>query len=198
MRFPLALLSALLSFSANSAFQTPKRNPSSTKRVLSLDQVLGCKNDEWFTAAWTATKAEMIRQDYGAVGLRSLRTNQPETNSFPFVTAPLRSDPRAFSLLPPNGSTKTGENNFCHSATVANYLNDDYNSKPTMIEVYVEADHWTFDFSQLLRHADQFEWKSGVFSDSSDTYLSAVKGNCTLQFLVSTGVPRLYRVMYGQ
>jgi hypothetical protein len=143
-----------------------------------------------------ATQAEMVKQNYAAVGLRKLGAPQPQVSGFPFVTAAVRGSPNAFTLLP-QGDDKSDETNFCHSNTVVNYDDDD-KAKPIRIAVYMDEDHWTFDFSQVLRHADQFVWKSGVFSDSSDTYLSAVKGNCTLQFVVSTGAAKLYRVMYDQ
>jgi len=191
------LLSTLLLLSMNPASQAPaKRNAKPAKKVLSLDQVLGCTSDEWFTTAWATTQGEMKRQDYAAVALRKLGNQQPEVGQFPFVTSPGKSAPNTLYLYPPNTDDKTDEKNFCHSNTVVDYLDDDYKSKPIAIEVYVDEGNWKFDFSQVLRRADQFKWKSGVFSDSADTYLSAVRGSCTLQFVVTTGVPQLYRVTY--
>jgi hypothetical protein len=197
MQFPLILLSTLLLFSMNPASQTPtKRNAKPAKKVLSLDQVLGCTSDEWFTTAWPATQGEMKRQDYAAVALKKLSNQQPEVGQFPFVTSPGKSAPNSLYLYPANRDDKTDEKNFCHSNIVVSYLDDDYRSKPIAIEIYVDEGNWTFDFSQVLRRADQFKWKSGVFSDSADAYLSVVRGDCTLQFVVSTGVPQLYRVIY--
>src|SRR5271157_873769 len=147
MQFPLILLSTLLLLSMNPASQTPtKRNAKSAKKVVSLDQVLGCTSDEWFTTAWAATQGEMKRQDYAAVGLRKLNNQQPEVDQFPFVTSPGKSAPNTLYLYAPNTDDKTVEKNFCHSNIVVNYLDDDYRSKPIAIEVYVDEDNWTFDF----------------------------------------------------
>jgi hypothetical protein len=62
-----------------------------------------------------------------------------------------------------NSLGKADEKNFCHSNIVVSYLDDDYRSKPIAIEIYVDEGNWTFDFSQVLRRADQFKWRSGVF-----------------------------------
>ena len=61
------------------------------------------------------------------------------------------------------------------------------------IEFLIAGD-WTLDPNEVFRHAEQFNFVSGVFKNSSQTYLVATKGNTAIQFVFSDGALRLYRV----
>jgi hypothetical protein len=199
LRFTTFLFSLVLCVPTLSAVQTPPKTTKSAKQALTLDQVLDCVSDDWLTAAWKATEFDMMRRNILSVVLKRDKSEEPENVSLlPFATRPTEHTEHAFSLMSANVNDKTNEKNFCRSNTVAHYLGDDYKAKPVLIDVFFDDDHWTFDFSQIFRHADQFTWESGVFSNSSDNYLSVTKGSCTLQFFVSTGVPHLFRVFYNR
>ncbi|SRR6266566_252967 len=191
------LLSTLLLFPATVATQTPAiKTAKAAKKQLTLNEVLGCSDDEWLVAAWKASLSDMMSRIFIYVYGKKKDKQQTEISSFPFVTSIADGTEHDFVLMRDASNDKTNEKKFCHSHVIAHYEDEGFTTKPLVIDIYVDDDQWTFDFSQVLRHADQFAWKTGVFSNSAESYLSVTKGNCTLQFLVSTGVAKLYRVIY--
>jgi hypothetical protein len=83
---------------------------------------------------------------------------------------------------------------FCHDQPAAHYKNSSGKLGPYMIEI--DGKNWQLNPSEIFAHADQFEFRSGVFSDSSSIFFIAQKGRVSIQFLCINGGLSLYRAIY--
>jgi len=83
---------------------------------------------------------------------------------------------------------------FWDSTLVATYKEHAYNSGPTRLEI--DGDEWQFDPNEILAHANQFEFSSGVFTNSAGVYLIATKGRVSIQFTCSAAGLKFYRASY--
>lgn len=80
-----------------------------------------------------------------------------------FVTRPLDGDDRRFWIWVSDQSAKL-ENSplpFCRSHVLAIYPEGDRQVRPSVL--LLSTENWTFDPNEVLQHADQFKFESGVF-----------------------------------
>jgi hypothetical protein len=165
-----------------------------TKERLSMNEILGCASDEWIRSAFASTQGE-LRDANGLMLVVKKSRGEVAINPLPFMTDLDSSSEHTYRLLVDVSSHKTKETKFCRSIVRVHYATV-LSVKPQFAEIIFDDARWVFDFAEIFQHADQFTWKAGVYSNSSESYLNVSKANCTMQFDVSTGKPQLSRVLY--
>jgi len=86
---------------------------------------------------------------------------------------------------------------FCNHSVTAVYQDiHKKNEGPMFIEL--DGSGWILNPNEVLAHADQFTFRSGVFADSLDVYLAADKGPVSIQFLCKSDGLHLYRVFISR
>ena len=83
---------------------------------------------------------------------------------------------------------------FCNVSASMRFGEDDTS---TPLSISIDGDGWIFDPNEIFAHAEQFKFDSGVFSDGSESYLIAIRGRTTIQFLASRSGLRFYRAIYS-
>jgi hypothetical protein len=71
----------------------------------------------------------------------------------------------------------------------------DDKSGPTIIEI--NAGDWLLNPNEIFAHADQFNFESGVFNNSSEVFFTAMKGHVSIQFTCKPSGLKFYRVIYA-
>jgi hypothetical protein len=64
------------------------------------------------------------------------------------------------------------------------------------VEVAVDPDEEKLDANEIFQHADQFIFKSGTYTTSTEVYLNVSKADVFMQFVFRSGTLRLVRVDY--
>jgi hypothetical protein len=83
----------------------------------------------------------------------------------------------------------------CHDYPVAHYEKEVGNeSGPSYLTI--DGENWFLDPNEVFVHADQFQFKSGVFEDSPEAFLTASKGRVSIQFICKPEGLKLYRLLY--
>ena len=165
------------------------------KKHVSLDTLLSCPSDELvktvFQTDWrTAVHLNALLMSES----RKSKDMTAEDASKGFVTFPVAD--REVLIKPTDINGKTISNNqlsFCNYLLSANYTEDD-TSKPYSVDV--SGDGWILNPNEVFSHADQFEFKSGVFTTSSKVFLVATRGRVAIQFICSQTGLTLYRAIY--
>jgi hypothetical protein len=191
---------ALLDTSAPA--ETSSRHPKSGaphKSAVTLETVLSCADDslvdevfktDWYTArfkldgllmAITKNKAD---PDYLALRSKRFETDIRDKSSLEIVPTDALSGHRiAASDLP-----------FCHSFLTARYDESDHKSGPRSVDI--DGEDWLLNPNEILAHADQFHFDSGVFTNSSDVFFTATKGRVSIQFVCKPDGLKFYRALY--
>jgi len=195
---PSILLAVVtLTFVPNLAGQTSK--PPPRKRLVNLETVLSCADDPLIGRIFGTDQSTAM--SLNAILLALHRTDKPSNLEKAdallkgFVTDPA-GDITHLAISPSDlsGHIIKGPMPFCHTSLVAAYKEHAYNSGPTLLEI--DGDQWQFDPNEVLAHADQFQFSSGVFANSAGVYLMATKGRVSIQFTCSAVGLRFYRAMY--
>lgn len=190
-----------LGISACSTFaaQDVKKKPN-IKRV-NLEAILSCQEEPIFKAAFETDWRTALNLN-GIQMIMDAKTKSDDMDyinrrSKNFVTD-LQSD--SFVIMPTDWRGVPIDSDrlpFCMNYTLALYEDvSKYKSLPYAITV--AAEDYAFDSNEVFMHAEQFTFKSGVFSNSSDAYFTATKGRVSLQFKCTPKGLKLYRVFYDR
>jgi hypothetical protein len=171
---------------------------ASHKRTVALDTVLSCAGDHMLDTVFQTNYFTALK--LGTAGMAWNRMqHSTDGNYIVLVANGFQTeivDDRHFLIIPSDVSgelVKDTKDNFCHDDPVATY--EDTHSEPSQIEIH--ADNWSLNQNQVFAHADQYSFKSGVFTDSSEVYLTATKGRVDIQFICKPEGLVFYRAFYN-
>jgi hypothetical protein len=195
--FKLVVVISVFTLLAGAA--TSKR-PATSKRIVSLDTVLSCADDELLSTAFNTDAHTAVRMN--AVGMLTVEKDSQDyaqLRNKRFITR-LVSESDSVQIWPTDFQGKMIDDNrlsFCRYSPTANFLKlSDSESKPYSIEI--DGANWVLNPSEVFAHADQFSFTSGVFSNSSRVFLIARKGNVAIQFICNKTGLTFYRALYYQ
>jgi hypothetical protein len=184
--------SAFCTFAAAQVHATPPRD-----RSVSLDTVLACPADEVVQEVFNTDLLTADRLNAVAMTLMA-RTDDKylslKTKGFVTVAG---DEYKHFEIMPTDYSGKWITESrlpFCRSRPTASYGRS--NDGPDLVEI--DGKGWSLNPNEIFVHADQFQFESGVFSDSAGVFLTATKGRASMQFLCTPNGLKLYRVLYKQ
>jgi hypothetical protein len=158
---------------------------------ISLNGILACADDSYVQRIFKTDIQTIRKLNMGELALVKDKNDADSRRlrDFGFMSG-FTGDPLHFSVLP---FPPTDPAPFCSILSIY-YLRDEPNAHPYHAQVIVDPNFWTFDPNELFTHADQFTFKSGVFSNSSEVYLSATKGRTEIQLIATPKGLLLYRV----
>lgn len=178
--------------------QTPAK---SHKRVVSLETVLSCIDDPLITEVFK-TDSDTARFKLNALLMIGTRPKTPtpeylELLAYGFNTQLLNDS--ALEIMPTDhlGHYVSEPLPFCRDNPTANYEKvgtGKGKSMPNNVEI--DGNRWLLNPNEIFAHADQFQFHSGVFTNSSEVFLSATKGRVSLQFVCKTDGLVFYRAFY--
>lgn len=165
------------------------------KRRVSLDVLLSCPSDELVkTVFQTDWRSAAHLNSLLMAESRKSKDITVEDATKGFVTFPIASRKMLITPTDINGKPiPRNQLSFCNYLLSANYT-EDTASKPYSVEV--SGDDWILNSNEVLTHADQFEFKSGVFTTSSKVYLVATRGSVAIQFICNATGLTFYRAIY--
>lgn len=206
LSFPVALLAVFLLTLVWAVSQTHAAGKAQhhVSRRVSLDAVLSCPSDPLIREVFHTDGNTAI--DLNATTMIMARYHQSYRKTIPdysilrtkmFFTGASGGGASDITILPTNaGGHIIGERKlpFCHDDPVAEYKSLASGEFPLTVEI--SATGWSLNANEIFVHADQFKFSSGVFSDSSEVYFTASKGNTLIQFVPTNSGLRFYRVIY--
>jgi hypothetical protein len=192
------LLGLILLLTLGTTAEAQTASSAHHKRTVSLDAVLSCASDHMLDTVFQTNYLTALK--LGTAGMAWTRREHSTDEDYILLAAngfqTKIVDDRHFLIIPSEVSgeiTKDTKDNFCHDDLVATYENT--HSGPSQIET--RADNWFLNPNQVLAHADQYSFKSGVFTDSSEVYLTATKGRVDIQFICKPEGLVFYRAFYN-
>lgn len=204
-RTALVVMTLLLSVPHIEPLQTRKAETPPHKRNVSLDTVLSCASDELIADVFATDRMTALNSDIGTVIL--WRKEHPhDLWSKRFVTFHEGGDD--FEIWPTDYRgvpIPKPQLPFCRYRPLASYLGADSASSPEAgmkvlksgpHSVDISGDDWTLNEHEVFAHADQFEFTSGVFTDSSRVFLLATKGRVAIQFICKPTELVFFRAIY--
>ena len=170
------------------------------QRAVTVDTILSCANDslivEVFKTDWRTslkldrllmilTQHTMSSVEYASLRSKGFRTNLLDAGNVQILAADFAS----------GRTIPKSKLEFCQDYPVAKYNKVDLDSFPQSIDV--SGDGWQLNPNEVFAHADQFQFRSGVFSDSSDVFFIATKGPVAIQFICKPDGLKFYRAIYS-
>jgi hypothetical protein len=186
----LGFLILALGASAQTATKAKKAAPT-----VSLDTILSCADDSYVQSVFKTDLATMNKLNIGLVQLAHYKDDADSkaleslSKRMGFWTG--ATDKPLELLVMPNPPVLPVP--FC-SNLAAHFLDDVASALPSYVEISVSDDYWTFNPNELFLHADQFTFRSGVFTDSTRVFFSATKGRVEIQSVAESKGLTLYRV----
>jgi hypothetical protein len=194
-------------------FGVPRVNPMQTKRIksvpnkriVSLDTVLSCTSDKLIISVFETDRATAIK--LSRMAILAIRLEGKSITDFDFFgkqfVTELGSDDNEREIWPTDRSgtpIPQPQLSFCRYRPTASYIKSDnyqesYKQGPYNIDI--SGDDWSLNPNEVFAHADQFEFTSGVFTDSSRVFLLARKGRVAIQFLCKPAELVFYRAIYS-
>jgi hypothetical protein len=202
----ISLTATLLGFlilAPGAIAQTPvwvkAKTETAQKRTVSLDTILSCPEDSIVRSVFKTNLVTMRNLHVSAMIINHTYEKNDEDSIAlryaGFISS--GSDPLNFGIMAADshGDYWTRpDRTFCSGSFVARYQ-DLGSSLPYEIDLLPDEDQWTLDINQLFVHADQFKFRSGVFTNSSDVFFVASKGQVEIQFIPKPNGLTLYRVV---
>jgi hypothetical protein len=166
--------------------------PHKAMRIVLLDTILSCPSDAIVKNVFETDWRTMVNLT------ASLLNGQKETNSDllskGFTAFPIAEDEMMIAPTNMKGRALSKEQvPFCNYKLSASYEKG-MDSKPHTLEI--SGDDWSLNPYEVFAHADQFEFSSGVFSNSSRVFLVARKGRVAIQFICKPTGLVFYRALY--
>ena len=191
-----------------SAFSAPAMGQSGSKHInarrVTLDAVLSCADDPILQSAFRTNTLDMLR--LSSIEMATTKTKIDDRSmalrAKGFYTESIgdNTESPSFMIRPVNGIgefIKDSNLPFCHDHAVAHF--DSQTAKSVLdgpFHIEISGDGWFLNPNEIFVHADQFQFRSGVFEDSSDVYFTAQKGRVNIQFLSKPDGLRFYRATY--
>jgi hypothetical protein len=196
----------LLSPYARLAAQTSALHKQTVPRAVTLNTILSCSDDALIEEIFEtdATTAHVDLNAFGMVTMKRDRSRAPGSTARymallgkGFIT--LERDETTLTIMPTDYSGKriqASQLSFCHGNLTASYEKHiDDKSGPRLLEI--DGEGWSLNPSEVFARADQFRFESGVFNNSSDVFLTAIKGRVSIQFVCKPNGVRFYRAIYA-
>jgi hypothetical protein len=172
--------------------------PLPAKKTVSLDTVLSCVDDSLLNTVFKTDAHTALRMNF--IGMSLVEKNKPDYSELlaKGFTTHILSGSERLEIWPTDYRGKIIDNlqlPFCRHEMIAIFSKlSDGESSPSLIEIGGKS--WTLNSSEIFAHANQFEFSSGVFSNSSEVFFTATKGRVSIQFICKPAGLSFYRAMY--
>jgi hypothetical protein len=192
-------LSALVLLGSLALAQAPEHSKSIPHKRVTLETVLSCATDSVLDEVFKtdAFTARIMLNTLGMVV--SQRKSDPKY--MPLLAKGFEAqilDDSRLAIMPSDHLghlVDVSDKPFCHDFPTAEYeKSEDKNAGPYLIEI--NGGDWLLNPDEVFIHADQFQFSSGVFSNSSDVFLTAKKGRVSIQFVCKPDGLKFYRAIY--
>src|SRR6266481_2421229 len=196
--FKMLVVISIFAFLASAAASEPIHK----RKAISLDILLFCASDKLLQSVFDTDRITAASELNRSLIL--IKRIQKEDSGTNFITKGFTTESvgnNDLEIFPVEGlgdpipETKLS---FCQYHPVASHLSTEENgnvvAKPHVISI--SGDDWVLNPIEVLSHADQFSFTSGVFSDSSRVFLVARKGNVAIQFICNQTGLTFYRALY--
>jgi len=171
-------------------FSALAQTPTKTKRVpqnVSLDTILSCADDPYIQRVFKTNLDTMRKLGLGSLYLAKDRGDLESESLRGLGFAAISSVvPLEFGVIP---YPSVDPAPFCSILEQVRYLHDVGGSFPYDLAIIMYPNYWVFNPNELFAHADQFIFRSGVFSNSSKVLcLAKTSYTCRMNDLAQSSI----------
>jgi hypothetical protein len=197
---PKLLFLALLTVSVPAQISHGSNKRSPHRRAVTLETILSCSDDSLMAEVFK-TDARTAYLDLSVLLMvaREQQKSGPSdiARAKGFLTGNLSESKLIIFPTDYLGHTiEAAKRPFCRDGPTADYKNlMDTTSGPYMVEI--DGEDWSLDNNEVFAHADQFQFRSGVYKNSSEVFFEATKERVSIQFVCRPNGLKFYRALYG-